>query len=124
VERNWEIINHNKTNKLQRIKKLMKKLISLVGGIIILVSSTCSHGLKFSTNPYEYLPEGTPVYCLDLNKNGKIDTYIWDKNQNSIVEKDEIFFDLNEDGIIDCSYLEYEEWSEKQKEDEILPNVI
>ncbi len=102
----------------------MSKLISLVGGIIILVSSTCSHGLKFSKNPYEYLPEGTPVYCLDLNKNGKTDTYIWDKDQDLIIEKEEIFFDLNEDGIIDCDYFEFEKWLEEDGEDyEILPNL-
>ena len=65
---------------------------------------------KYESEPidyFKYIPKGVLVRGFDLNMNGIIDTYWWDSNYDGEIQKEvELFFDLDEDGIIDFSYRE------------------
>ncbi|MDD5012547.1 MAG: hypothetical protein PHQ66_02810 [Candidatus Nanoarchaeia archaeon] len=88
----------------------MRKLISLVGGLVFLTSPLFSQEIKPAEDPYKFIPKGTECYHLDIDGDGKIEIYWWDKNENFEMEDDEIFIDLNGDEIPDCNYSDYKEW--------------
>lgn len=76
-----------------------------------------NNGLRFSKDPYEFIPKGAhPVYAKDLTGDGILETYWWDKNKNKIAEEDEIFIDLNQDGIIDVSLQDFIKLIEEKKQ--------
>jgi len=105
----------------------MGKLISLVGGLVFLGSSLFSQELKLETNPYKFIPKGTPfseLYLFDLIKeDGIIDTYWWDKNKDKEPQDDEIFLDLNQDLIPDCSFKQYKDWEKSEAEKKLMKTL-
>jgi len=70
----------------------------------------------FEKDRFKYIPQGAEVYVFDVDKNGVPDFYWWDKNKNGQIESDEIFLDLNQDGIPDISYEELIEMFNDKKE--------
>lgn len=85
-----------------------------------MTNSLFSQELKLSKDPYEFIPKGSEVYLFDFNKNGIYETYWWDKNKDGKAQDDEIFIDLNEDGIPDCTFKEYDDWYKKQEEKKLI----
>ena len=79
----------------------MKKLIA-----IIFTGLITTNLFGFETDEFKYIPKGTNVFVYDLNRNGKYDMVWWDRNKDGNMQPDEIFIDLNEDGIPDISYKE------------------
>ena len=79
----------------------MKKLTTIVCAGLLTASA-----FAFETNQFKYIPKGAPVLMMDINVNGIPDIYWWDKNKDEVVQNNEIFFDLDEDGIIDTTYDE------------------
>lgn len=79
----------------------MKKLTTILCAGLITASA-----FAFETNPNKYIPEKAEVLLLEINGNGIPDLYWWDKNQDGVIQNNEIFLDLNEDGIPDISYKE------------------
>ncbi len=78
---------------------MKKTLIALA-----LASSIAANAFAYETDMYKFIPEDADVSIGDFTGNGIPDVYWYDKNKNWIMENDEIFLDLNEDGIPDVSY--------------------
>ena len=81
------------------MKKMKGKLISLV-----LMGSVALNVAAFETNEYKFIPKNALVTAYDIDMNGIIDFYWWDKNKDKRIAPDEIFIDLNQDGIPDICY--------------------
>lgn len=81
----------------------MKKLITLLLGLRFI---TAAAGFEFEKDPFKYIPEGANLMAFDMNGNGIYDFFWYDKNKDGIMQDDERFYDLNEDGIPDISHKE------------------
>ena len=88
----------------------MKKLITLLcAGLIT------ANAFGFETDKYKFIPKGTPVMMYDVDNNGVIDFYWHDRNKDNIIQPEEIFIDLNQDGIPDISYKDIIEMYKNSK---------
>ena len=83
------------------IVKMKKELLTLLFGASVIVGA-----FSYETNKFEFIPKGADVMMYDIDKNGVVDFYWWDKNKDNIMTPEEIFIDLNQDGIPDISYKE------------------
>ncbi len=83
------------------------KLTTLVLGGLLAVSSA----FGYETDMNKYIPAGEQVYIYDFEQFKLI---LWDRNKDRVLQENEIFFDLNKDGIPDFSYKELlEEYNQK-----------
>ena len=76
----------------------MKLQTLVLGGLLF---SGLASG--FETDMYKYIPPEAQVWIYDL---GVMNVYFWDKNQDEIIQQDELFLDLNDDMIPDISFEE------------------
>ena len=79
----------------------MKRLISLLGIGLLAVG-----GYSFEANRFKYIPEDSPMLVYNFNN---FYLLVWDRNENSMLEIDEVFFDVNKDGIPDISWKEIQD---------------
>jgi hypothetical protein len=68
-----------------------------------LTTSAFSQQFHFQSDPYKFFPKNAFVSKYDSDHDGKIDTYWWDKNGDGIDQDDEVFYDIDEDGVPDIS---------------------
>ena len=94
----------------------MKKLSAIIFGILM-TGSVFSQELKFSKDPYEFIPkeEYSNVQTWGSKKDGIPDIYWWDKDKNGECDlRKEVFVDVNEDDIPDMSYADFIKWHEEE----------
>jgi len=91
---------------------MKKLLLFLLAGI--LGTSVNAQELRFETDLFKYIPEGAKVTLYDVDENGTLDAVWWDKNRDGIRQDEEIFLELNGDGIPDMPYPEFKNWYEEQ----------
>ncbi len=80
----------------------MKNLTALVFAGLVSIAPA----FGYETDKFKYIPKGTQVMVYDIDKNGIADFFWHDRNKDNIIQPEEIFIDLNEDGIPDISYEE------------------
>ena len=92
-------------------------IIDMKKGLLTLVLATTIAVTSFSyeTNQYKFIPKEADVYGFDLDRNKIPDVYWWDKNRDEIIQLEELFIDLNQDGIPDISYKELIEMYEARE---------
>ncbi len=79
----------------------MKTLITL-----LLAGLITANAFGFEKDPFKYIPEGEDIFIVDMDGNGIYDLIWWDKNKDGLMQNNERFYDLNEDGIPDISHEE------------------
>ncbi len=85
------------------------KLTTLVLGGLLAVSSA----FGYETDMNKYIPAGENITRFDF---GFMKVYCWDKNKDGLLQPDEVFIDINGDGIPDFSYKELlEEYNSRFK---------
>ncbi len=98
----------------------MKNLTALVFAGFVLIAPA----FGYETDKFKYIPKGANVYMFDIDKNGTADFYWYDKKPDGIMQPEEIFIDLNQDGIPDISYKRlieiYEQYEKFRKESNIM----
>jgi len=78
----------------------MKRLTALLFTGFVLTASA----FGYEKDPFKLIPRGTIVGMDDVDGNGVFDFYWWDKNKDEDMTSDEVFLDLNQDGIPDITY--------------------
>jgi len=78
----------------------MKRLTALLFAGLV----TIAPALAFEKDQFKLIPKGTIVSFYDIDQNGIYDFYWWDKNNDRYMTPNEIFLDLNQDGIPDITY--------------------
>ena len=91
---------------------MKKLLLFLLTGI--LGTSVNAQELRFETDKFKYIPKGAKETLYDIDENGTLDAVWWDKNRDGVRQDEEIFVELNEDGIPDMPYPEFKDWYEEQ----------
>lgn len=97
--------------------RLLQRLTVVVVGASFMYTTACSsvdaqnaaHEAVYQVhlrNLPAWVTNSTPIYASDFNLNGKPDVYVFDRNKNGKFEPDEIYADVNEDGIIDGPFPE------------------
>jgi len=80
----------------------MKKLITLLFAGLLTINA-----FGFEKDMFKYIPQGTEnLMAYDMNGNGLFDFFWYDKNKDGLMQNNEMFYDLNEDGIPDISHEE------------------
>ena len=93
--------------------KVIALSLALSLGIIGCVSS---QDFKYEKDRNKYIPKRSKVHGYDLDCNGVYDAYWWDRNKDDeLQEMEEMFVDLNDDGIPDMNYFEFTEFIEDLK---------
>ena len=71
---------------------------------LVLAVTTAVNSFSYETDKFKFIPQGMPVRMYDADNNKIIDFYWWDKNKDNYMQPEEVFIDLNQDGIPDVSY--------------------
>ncbi|MCK9568246.1 hypothetical protein M0R72_04815 [Candidatus Pacearchaeota archaeon] len=97
----------------------MKKLISLIGaGVLFFGRNAIAQEIKPETDMFKYIPRGSHVIAYDLDNNGTLDIFWYDKNKDGKTQENELFFDVTDDSIPDMDCPTFQEYMlSKEKED-------